>query len=160
MKDYKSIGALLTNYFKAANALKEAGLTRNKKDFTSQTGEWLVSEIYGGTMATSGIQKGWDLMVGDKRIQVKTHSKALTTPARWSVIKHDVNAEIDELIIVVFTEAYTLAEFYVVPWIDALNLIRRQKERDVIHWNHLKSYQLDVCNLPNQPVIELLGMAL
>jgi hypothetical protein len=90
MKDYKDIRILLTNYFKAANTLKHAGLTRNKKDFTSQIGEWLVCEIYNGTIATSGIQKGWDLMVGNKKTQVKTHSKATTNTARWTAIKHDV----------------------------------------------------------------------
>ena len=61
MKDYKETNILLKNYFDALRALKNAEITSNKKDFTCQIGEWLVSEIYEGTRAFSGIQKDWDI---------------------------------------------------------------------------------------------------
>lgn len=158
MKNYNKTEILLTNYFKALNALKQAGITLNKKDFTSQLGEWLISEIYDGTRAKSNIQKYWDVKVGSKKIQVKTHAKASKTKARWSRIKYDVDAEIDELVIVVFSEEYKLKEFYVVPWIDALKIIVRSEKigKDVIYWNHLSDYKLDLKKLPNQNLISLL----
>lgn len=45
----------LHNYFQSLNSLKELGVVTNKKDFTSQIGEWLVEKIYCGKRAESGI---------------------------------------------------------------------------------------------------------
>lgn len=64
------------NYFNALEALYENGILLNKKDFTGQLGEWFVETIYDGERAKSGNEKGWDIKVADKYIQVKTHSKA------------------------------------------------------------------------------------
>jgi hypothetical protein len=86
---------------------------------------------------------------------VKTHSKSKTTNARWSAIKYDVDAEVDFVVIVVFTEDYQLNEFYQVPWKNCLNLIRRNKDRDVLMWDHIKEYQQDISQLKNQEIISL-----
>lgn len=127
----------------------------NKKDFTSQIGEWLVQEIYSGKRAESGIQKYWDIESNLGKIQVKSHSKSKTTTARWSAIKYDVVAEVDFVVIVVFTEEYQLKEFYQVPWKDCLNLIRRNKDRDVLMWDHIVDYQLNISHLTNQEIVSI-----
>jgi hypothetical protein len=145
----------LHNYFQSLNRLKELGVVTNKKDFTSQIGEWLVVEIYRGQRAESGIQKYWDIESSLGKIQVKTHSKSKTTTARWSAIKYDVDAEVDFVVIVVFTEDYQLIEFYQVPWKDCLNLIRRNKDRDVLMWDHIKDYKLEISQLTNQEIISI-----
>lgn len=93
------------------------GVIRNKKDFTSQLGEWLVAELYGGISAESSSQKDWDVKVGaDLFIQVKTHAKAIGNNNRWTGIKYKKDAQINELVIIVFTHDYKLREFYKIPW--------------------------------------------
>ncbi|OYU82544.1 MAG: hypothetical protein CFE24_15065 [Flavobacterium sp. BFFFF2] len=155
MKDYTNIKATLKKHHESLDELKNHKVIQNKKDFTSQIGEWFVSELYGGTRAQSGIQKDWDIIVSESYIQVKTHSKAITTKARWSVIKKNYDAKINVLIIVVFTENYKLREFYKLPWEDAYRLITSQKSRDVIHWDHLNKYKINIEELPNQSVVSL-----
>ncbi len=155
MIDDKDISDALKNYFSALNRLRELKITSNSKDFTSQIGEWLVSQIFDGQKARSGVQKYWDLIVNDKKIQVKTHAKAPTTKARWSAIKYDESAEIDELIIIVFTQNYKLLEFYKVPWNVALHKIKRNKDRDVISWDDLYQFKILKDQLPKQNLINL-----
>jgi hypothetical protein len=145
----------LHNYFRSLYRLKELGIVTNKKDFTSQVGEWLVREVYGGKRADSGIQKYWDIESNIGKIQVKTHSKSKTTKARWSAIKYDVDAEVNYVVIVVFSEDYLLNEFYQVPWKDCLNLIRRNKDRDVLMWDHLKDFKLEISQLKSQEIISI-----
>jgi hypothetical protein len=145
----------LHNYFQSLSRLKELGVVTNKKDFTSQIGEWLVEEVYSGKRADSGIQKYWDIESNIGKIQVKTHSKSKTTTARWSAIKYDVDAEVDFVVIVVFSEDYQLIEFYQVPWKNCLNLIRRNKDRDVLMWDHIKEYEQNISQLKNQEILSI-----
>lgn len=152
---YNEIGIHLTIYFKTLAELKRLGVATNKKDFTCQLGEWLVSELVGGQRAASGIQKGWDVKAGDKYIQVKTHSKAPTTGARWTEIKHYHDLAIDELITVVFTSDYKLRELYRTPWDEALKLIVEQKHKNVIYWDHQSRYKIDIDKISNRALIDL-----
>ncbi len=145
------------NYFNALNTLKNLGVTQNKKDFTSQIGEWLVETLYDGKRAESGIQKYWDIDTSIGKIQVKTHAKSNKTTARWSALKYDMDSDIDFVIIIVFSEDYKLNEFYKIPWTNCLDLIRRNKDRDVLMWNHLNDYKLQLTKLPKQNVISLFG---
>ncbi len=155
MSTYSEISDALKNYFSALNKLRELKIITNSKDFTSQVGEWLVLQLLGGEKAKSGIQKHWDIVTNGKKIQVKTHAKASTNNARWSAIKYDESAEIDELIIIVFTENYKLLEFYKIPWIIALHKIKRNKDRDVISWDDLSEYKVLIDQLPKQNLINL-----
>lgn len=155
MKDYNEINIALKNFLSSLSELKRLGVTTNKKDFTSQIGEWLVSELFDGKIADSAIQQYWDIKIADKNIQVKTHSKSETTTARWSAIKYDENAPIHELIVIVFTPDYKIKEFYKAPWSEVLKLIRRQKNRDVIYWDDKVEYKIEIENLPKQELISL-----
>lgn len=143
------------NYFKALNELNALGVTKNKKDFTSQLGEWFVETLFDGKRSENGIEKYWDLECELLKIQVKTHAKASSTKARWSAIKYDVDSNVDYVVIVVFTEHFKLREFYKVPWINCLNLIRRNKDRDVLMWDHLKEYKIEIDQLPKQEIVAL-----
>ena len=147
----------LNDYFQSLSKLKELGITTNKKDFTSQIGEWLAEELYLGKRAESGIQKYWDIETKEGKIQVKTHAKSKTTTARWSPLKYDIGADVDFVIIIVFSEDYKLNEFYKIPWKDCLNLIRRNKDRDVIMWDHLDKniHKIEISSLPNQELISI-----
>jgi len=153
MTDYTKIQKALNDYLTSFKLLQDLGVTTNKKDFTSQIGEWFVSELFDGQRATSGVQKDWDLKIGDKFIQVKTHSKAPTTTARWTAIKYDEKANIDELITVIFSADYKLREFYRTPWKEALKIIKRKKNRDVIYWDDQKEFQIKTDDLPKQNLV-------
>ena len=48
--------------------LKDLDVLINKKDFTCQIGEWLVASLYDGERSTNGIQKDWDIKVGEKNV--------------------------------------------------------------------------------------------
>ena len=99
------------NYSKALNELNTLGVTKNKKDFTSQLGEWFVETLFDGKRSENGIEKYWDLECELGKIQVKTHAKASSTKARWSAIKYDVDSNVDYAVIVAFTEDFKLREF-------------------------------------------------
>jgi hypothetical protein len=155
MKNYKKADRAIKNYLNALSELRELKIAPNSKDFTSQIGEWLVEQVYDGVRATSGIQKCWDVAVGKTKIQVKTHAKASTTSARWSAIDYNPDAELDQLVIIVFTPDYKLKEFYKIDWQEALPLIKREKKRDVIYWNHIKNHLVKINELPKQDLVSI-----
>ena len=132
MAEYKEIKEQLNKYFNSLFELRKLGVAPNNKDFTSQLGEWLVAEIYNGVKAESGIQKDWDIRVGEDLIQVKTHAKSENTNARWSAIKYDIEANISFVVIIVFSSEYKLKEFYKIPWVKCIDLIKRNKDRIVL----------------------------
>lgn len=155
MKNSEKLKVAFENYFKALNELNSLGVTKNKKDFTSQLGEWFVETLYDGKRSENGIEKYWDIDSLLGKIQVKTHAKASSTKARWSAIKYDVDSNVDYVVIVVFTEDFKLREFYKIPWKECLDLIRRNKDRDVLMWDHLKEFCIEIDQLPKQEIVGL-----
>lgn len=156
MKDYSLTHKHLKSYIRNLEKLKSDGIIRNKKDFTSQVGEWFVAELYDGTFAERSIQKDWDIRIGkDYFIQVKAHAKAIGNPNRWTGIKYSSKANINELIIIIFTHDYKLKEFYRVPWIEAQTRITEDKSRRLIRWNRLKEFKVDIMTLPKQELVQL-----
>ncbi|OJX49436.1 MAG: hypothetical protein BGO88_14415 [Flavobacterium sp. 38-13] len=150
----------LENFFKSMKALRDEKILINKKDFTCQIGEWLVEVLYNGKRAQNGIQKGWDVQVNNKYIQVKTHAKASNNTNRWSAIEKESSEKIDELIIIIFSPDYKLKEFYKVPWEEAIlhiNLRGKQKPRHEINWSSIKQFQIQNNELPNQELISFLS---
>lgn len=152
---YVDINSALVEYLTAFDKLQKLGVTPNKKDFTSQIGEWFVNELYGGQRAVSSTQKHWDIQVENRNVQIKTHSKAPTNKNRWTPINYSADAKIDELIIVVFTSDYKLREFYRIPWTIAQQVKRQNKNRIVIRWDHIKDYEISADKLPNQALVKL-----
>ena len=156
--DLKNRAQALKAFLEAMKTLRDEEILINKKDFTCQIGEWLVEMLYGGKRATSGIQKGWDVDVNVKHIQVKAHAKAETNSAKFSAVDKDSTEIIDELIIVVFTFDYKLKAFYKVPWKEALPHIKLrgiQKPRNEINWSSIKEYKIEKENLPHQEIVSL-----
>lgn len=148
----------LDSFFKAMKALRDEEILINKKDFTCQIGEWLVEMLYDGKRATSGIQKGWDVDVKGKHIQVKAHAKAETNNAKFSAVDKNSTERIDELIIVVFTFDYKLKAFYKVPWEIAYPKIKlrgKKNPRNEITWSSIKDYKIETDKLPHQEIVSL-----
>ena len=154
--ELESIKMNLDYYLSSIRNLKSLGVINNKRDFTSQIGEWFVSKIVNGTISNNGIQKDWDIMVNDYKIQVKSHSKALTTSARWSDLKnYNENSDIDYLAILVFDESYKIQEFYFLEWTLAFKITRIQKQGRVINWSDLTNYRVNINNLHNNFLIKM-----
>ena len=148
----KNLDLYLTSYEK----LKSLGVITNRRDFTSQIGEWFVSNLTKGKISSNGIQKDWDLIINDSKIQVKSHSKASTTSARWSSVKnYNKNSEIDYLAILVFDVSYKIQDFYFLSWHNALNLIRVQKHDRIINWSDLNEYKVDLKSLKDSFLIKM-----
>lgn len=155
MANYNPIEVALKAFLQALIELRSLNIITNKKDFTCQIGEWLVAILYEGERAKSGNQKHWDIQFDNKLCQVKSHAKAATNKTRWSAIRHDPHAEIDELIIIVFTNGYKLTSFYKLPWKLALPMIKRGDKKDIIYWDDLRGFQISIDNLPKQDLITL-----
>lgn len=156
--DLKNKATALKAFLEAMKTLRDEGILINKKDFTCQIGEWLVEMLYGGKRATSGIQKGWDVDVNSKHIQVKAHAKAEGNNNKWTKVDRDSTERIDELIVVVFTHDYKLKEFYQVPWQDAVPHIKlrgKKNPRNEINWSAIKNFKIEKENLPHQEIVSL-----
>ena len=81
--DYTQIAQLLEKLSTARNTLTSLGVIRSQKvipDFA----EWLVAQIFGGSLAPSKTQENWDVKVGTEKVQVKEHAKARDNRNRWS----------------------------------------------------------------------------
>jgi hypothetical protein len=155
MDNFEEIKKQLNIFFGSLFELRNLGVAPNSKDFTSQLGEWLVSEIFNGKRAQSGIQKDWDVKVDGKNYQVKTHAKSVTDKNKWSYVNYKDDAEIDFILLIVFTPDYKLKEFYKISWEECLPLIRERKDGRVINWSALKNYRLNIDDLNNQELISL-----
>lgn len=156
--NFESKKQALVNFFNALDVLRDEGIMINQKDFTCQVGEWLVEVIYEGKRAGNGIQKGWDVNVGGKHIQVKTHAKAGTNGARWSRVESYPDDKIDELIIIVFAPNYKLKEFYKVPWQSAtLHMKPRgiKTPKSEINWSSIRAFRINIEELPHQEIISM-----
>ena len=127
----------IENFMLALQKLTELKILNSRKDFTSQLGEWLIAEMYKATLAESGKQKDWDMKLGEKKIQVKTHSKAKTSTRANTDFKYDDNAEIDTFIIVVFSDNYKIKNIYELPWEIAIKLKTKETKDPVITWSKI-----------------------
>ena len=135
----------IKDYLNALKRLKELNIITNKRDFTSQFGEWLIAEMYGATLATNGKQQYWDMTLDGTKIQVKSHSKAITTTRKDTDFKYSDDAEIDILIIVIFSDTYKIKEIFEIPFKVAIELKTKQTQEPVIKWNDIpQMYKVDI----------------
>lgn len=156
--DLKSKSTKLKAFLEALKTLRDERVLINKKDFTCQIGEWLVEMIFEGKRATSNNQKGWDVVVDKKQIQVKSHAKSEGNKTKYSIVVKDSTESIDELIIVVFTYDYKLKAFYKVPWEIVLPFIKlrgKKNPRYEIRWSSINSYKIEINQLPCQEIVSL-----
>jgi hypothetical protein len=79
----------------------------------------------------------------------------VTDKNKWSYVNYKDDAEIDFILLIVFTPDYKLKEFYKISWEECLPLIRERKDGRVINWSALKNYRLNIDDLNNQELISL-----
>ena len=135
----------IESFLKSLRKLKDLEIMSNQKDFTSQIGEWIIATLYGADLAKSGNQKGWDMSIGNEKIQVKSHAKAKTTPRAETDFKYSDDAEFDIFVIVIFDESYKIKNIYKIPKSVAMNLKLKSRKEPVIVWTQIpKEFDLDL----------------
>jgi hypothetical protein len=135
----------IINFLLCLRKLNELKIFNNKRDFTSQLGEWIIAEMYNAELAESGNQKHWDMKAVNCKIQVKAHSKAKTSKRANTYFNYDENAEFDIFIIIIFTDDYKIKTIYELPKDEALILKTTNTKDPVITWS----------KIPKQCIVDL-----
>ena len=152
-RKYIKIRRALDDLVEAKRKLRECGVLRSER-FVGEIGEWFVKSILEAKRAETSSQKGWDLLLDGKKIQVKTHAKGDDNNARWTEIKYDKEA-FDELIVVIFTKEFHLKEFYRIPINIVMQRIVPSGKQKIIKWDDLNDHQVQIDNLPHQEITAL-----
>lgn len=156
-KNYSIISDAIKKYLEAKKKLQECINAKTERQISSEIGEWFVMEVYDGQKAESKIQRDWDIITKDgKKIQVKTHAKHETNDNRWTKIQYGIDADIDELIIIIFSPSLSIDEFYRISWMEVQQYIRVVKNGvRCVYWNQLSNFKLKLEDLPKQEVVQL-----
>ena len=67
----------------------EAGFVRSFKAAEADFAEWIVSVVFDGELPASKSHAGYDVLAGDKRIQVKSVAKMPGNPNGYIIVKRD-----------------------------------------------------------------------
>ena len=144
------IRAEINKLVRIKKKLSELNVVRSEK-IVSDIGEWFFTAIYGGERADRPTQEGWDVKLGSKKIQIKTHARGNATSARYSVVgKFD---KFDKLVIIVFTNDFFLKEFYFAPANQVERNSRKRSKRIEIDWDQLKKYKIPLGSLPKRQIV-------
>ncbi|WP_282054518.1 hypothetical protein [Maribacter luteus] len=135
---------LISQFIYSWKQLKEEGVVKNQKDFTGQIAEWLIAELYNGTLAENGKQKDWDLIADNLKYQVKGHAKSKTSKRRDTDFNYNMNSELDVFVIVVFNEEFKLKNIFQISKSEIFEkkLIENRNKGSVILWSKLENYDI------------------
>ncbi len=148
------IRAAIDNLVCAKERLSALGVVRSER-LVSEIGEWFFTALYGGDRAGTSVQKGWDIMLNDKKIQVKTHAKGDKNTARWTDLNYYDENSFDELVIIVFTKTFQLKEFYRAPSKAVMGKAEKRSGKRQIKWDKLQDYRIELSKLPHQEILAL-----
>lgn len=126
--------------------LKSLGVIRSRKAY-ADLAEWLVAQVFGGSLAPCKNQPHWDVACQEGRVQVRSHSKAVDNPNRWSTTK----GVYDILVVVVFNESLRVSELYRVPFAEVARL-RRPNDR--VCWDDLQEWRLRSGDIQIPPILK------
>lgn len=118
--------------------LKNLGVIRSEK-WVSDYGEWLVTKLFGGELASSRTQEGWDVKIADRKVQVRTSF----VPRSGGYTRCDPEKEFDELIAVGLTDSMKIDRMYRISKEKLMNLIQDGGEKRV-NWTALKGELVDL----------------
>ena len=134
-----SIRSNLQRLAEIGKNLRSFGVIRSQR-IIPDYGEWIACRILGASLADSRTQKGWDVEIAGKRIQVKTHAKALTNRAHRTPIPN--HPEYNELLIVVLTPCYLVSKIFRVPVEDVKRLRKEMGRKWTLEWKELGGFQI------------------
>ena len=150
-RTYLEVREQLNAINNARKKLAELKVLRSEKAFLSDLAEWLVENIYDGKRESSTYEKGWDLTINTKKVQVKGHGTATINSTRRTKIYHETNRKFDELIIMVFSRDYLVKEFYQIPHDVVYERVAGYK----LYWDSCTDYKIELSSLPKQELISL-----
>jgi len=81
--------------------------------------------------------------------------KATTNSNRKTYLNYQEFCDIDELVLVIFSQTYELRETYRAPWSEVYKKVRFNKPGNEVYWKDLNEFKLDLNSLPNQNVLKL-----
>lgn len=76
-------------YVEAKRALLKSGVLRSFKAPEADLSEWLIATLLTGSLASNKSQPSFDVLAGDKRVQVKSLCKASDNPNGYIVSARD-----------------------------------------------------------------------
>lgn len=126
--------------------LKAMGVIRSRK-FLSDFGEWFVAAVYNGCLAEGTTQEGWDVMVAEQKVEVKTHSKAPDNPNLWSAVKDP--DKFDVLVVLVLDEQYKIRAIYRVPQEELCGILNPYGDGYRVNWTDLEDWRIAKEAIPN-----------
>ncbi len=118
----------------AIERLRTLKVIRSRK-FYEDFAEWLVAQIFRGTLAASKIQRHWDVQCNGECVQVRSHWKATDNFNRWS----NTSGTYDVLAIVVFDQSLRVCELYRVAAVE-VGKLRGSDGR--LRWDALAKWRL------------------
>jgi hypothetical protein len=131
-------------YIRAKQAMLNAGIIRSYKASEADYAEWLVAKILDGNICENKNNQDYDVVAGEKRIQVKSINKAPGNTHGYIVSQKDkVNTGATDYAFVFFCDLMPNSIF-LVPASFVINFDKNEiKQKDLI--NAEKSIKLDIC---------------
>jgi len=155
MYNKRRIERAIKDYIRVKREFAELNIATTERSLISEVGEWFVEAIFDGKRADNKVQADWDVMVDNKKIQVKTHAKALSNKAARTTIKYAKDAQIDEVIIIVFSPSLKLRHFYIIPWELLYKKIKQVGGKSQVYWKDLSGFERPIKDLPKQELVAL-----
>ena len=150
---FSTVRNQLDSIILAKQRLRELDVIRSER-FVGEIGEWLAETIFGGKRVKSTSQKGYDIIRGELRVQVKTHAKGDENNARWTEFKYEMG-QFDEFLIIVMSKELKLKEVYKIPEKIVFTKIDETKKQRVVNWDDHSAYSIKLIDLPNQELVKL-----
>lgn len=148
---YSKIRAAIDSITSGKRTLFELGAIRSER-LTGEIGEYYVSEILNAQRAGTSSQKGYDLLLDGKKVQVKAHAKGEGNGARWTEFKYS-QGDFDILVIIVMSQDFLISEFYQIPAESVFARINEKKKQRVVDWDNFTDFKIDLLKLPNEAAV-------
>lgn len=145
------IASSLRDLCAAQETLQRLGIIRSQR-VVSDFGEWFASKLLSMQLCSSRTQRGWDLEIPGKRVQVKTHAKAEGNRARRTTLRKNA-LDFDELAVVILSNTYRVRTVYLVPRGAVETLAPYNDGKRILFWSALKPFELRTVPVELTPLL-------
>ncbi len=87
--EFETLAQKWADYVKARRNLEAASFTRSQKAAEAELAEWLVQFVFHGELTPSRSNRGYDIVAGDMRIEVKSINKSADNPNGYLIRPQD-----------------------------------------------------------------------
>lgn len=143
-RDFRLAQDLLRAYHASRSGLITLGILRSERILQGDYAEWIVSHVLGLTLATSGVQKGFDATDSEGRTyQIKSRIVA-SAETRTSFDLSDAVTPFDFLVGVFFTTRLEVLAIVKLPYAAAIRLGRTTSTTHRVRWNRTSAADAEV----------------